>query len=90
MNQTKTLPLILMLLVTVIALIASGWSPYDRGTWLMEVAPVLIAIPILWATYKKFPLTQLLYWCIFLHGLILIVGGAYTYARVPAGFMMQD
>lgn len=79
-----------MLIATGIALIASGWQPYDRATWLMEVMPVLIAIPILWATYKKFPLTTLLYWCIFLHGLILILGGAYTYARVPVGFMVQD
>jgi putative membrane protein len=90
MSQTKPSLLMFMLLASGAALIASGWNPYDRGTWLMEVAPVLIAIPILWATYKKFPLTQLVYWCIFLHGLILIVGGAYTYARVPAGFMVQD
>jgi putative membrane protein len=90
MSQTKSSLLMFMLLASGAALIASGWNPYDRGTWLMEVAPVLIAIPILWATYKKFPLTQLVYWCIFLHGLILIVGGAYTYARVPAGFMVQD
>lgn len=90
MSQTKLLLLIFMLIATGIALVASGWQPYDRATWLMEVMPVLIAIPILWATYKKFPLTTLLYWCIFFHGLILILGGAYTYARVPVGFMVQD
>lgn len=90
MNQNKLSLLLFMLIATGIALIASGWQPYDRATWLMEVMPVLIAIPILWATYKKFPLTTLLYWCIFLHGLILILGGAYTYARVPVGFMVQD
>jgi putative membrane protein len=56
----------------------------------MEVLPVLIAIPILWATYSRFPLTNLLYWCIFIHGLILIVGATYTYARVPAGFVVQE
>lgn len=90
MSQTKLSLLLFMLIATGIALIASGWQPHDRATWLMEVMPVLIAIPILWATYKKFPLTTLLYWCIFFHGLILILGGAYTYARVPVGFMVQD
>lgn len=90
MTQSKTLLLAFMLAATTVALALSGWNPYDRATWLMEVAPVLIAVPILWATYKQFPLTTLLYWCIFFHGLILILGGAYTYARVPAGFMVQE
>ncbi|MEN0036357.1 MAG: DUF2238 domain-containing protein [Cellvibrio sp.] len=90
MSKTNPLLLVLMLLATFVALVASGWQPYDRATWVMEVTPVLIAIPVLWATYKKFPLTTLLYWCIFLHGLVLILGGAYTYARVPAGFVVQD
>lgn len=90
MSQTKLSLLIFMLIATGIALVASCWQPYDRATWLMEVVPVFIAIPVLWATYKKFPLTTLLYWCIFFHGLILILGGAYTYARVPAGFLVQD
>ena len=56
----------------------------------MEVAPVLIAAPILIATYRRFPLTGLLYSLIVLHALVLILGGAYTYARVPLGFWLQD
>jgi putative membrane protein len=63
----------------------SGARPYDRLTWLMEVAPVLIALPVLGLTYARFPLTTLLYACIFVHAVILMVGGAYTYARVPLG-----
>lgn len=90
MNHTRSRLLIAMLIATVFSLVLSGWQPYDRATWLMEVMPVLIAIPILWATYTKFPLTNLLYWCIFFHALILILGGAYTYARVPLGFMVQE
>lgn len=90
MPQTKSSPLILMLIATALALVLSGWHPYHRVTWLMEVLPVLIAVPVLWVTYKNFPLTPLLYWCIFLHGLVLILGGAYTYARVPPGFWVQD
>ena len=85
------LPLLLALLaVTIIALAVSGWRPYDRLTWLMEVAPVLVAVPLLVATRERYPLTTLLYVLIVLHGLVLIAGGAYTYARVPAGFWVQE
>jgi putative membrane protein len=85
------LPLLLALLAaTIIALTVSGWQPYDRLTWLMEVAPVLIAVPLLIATRERYPLTTLLYVLIFAHGLVLIGGGAYTYARVPAGFWVQE
>jgi len=72
------------------ALIASGIAPYDRATWMLEVAPAVIALPILWATRHRFPLTGLLYVLITLHALVLIYGGAYTYARVPLGFALQD
>ena len=85
------LPLLLTLLAgTILALAISGWRPYDRLTWLMEVAPVLIALPLLIGTRERYPLTTLLYVLIFLHGLVLIGGGAYTYARVPAGFWVQE
>jgi putative membrane protein len=70
--------------------VLSGIRPHDRGTWLLEVAPVLFAAPIIIATYRRFPLTDLLYIIIALHALVLIVGGAYTYARVPLGFWLQD
>jgi len=72
------------------ALVVSGIAPFDRGTWLLEVAPVLIAFPILAATRRRFPLTDLLYVLVALHALVLIVGGAYTYARVPLGGWMQE
>lgn len=73
-----------------VGLIASGWAPFDRLTWLMEVFPCFIVLAFLWPTNKTFPLTTLLYVLIAIHGLILIYGGAYTYARVPLGFWMQD
>ena len=73
-----------------VALIVSGISPYDRATWWMEVAPVLIAAPILLATHERLPLTRLLYVLIALHAFVLVLGGAYTYARVPLGFWVQD
>jgi len=71
-------------------LVISGIHPYDRTTWVLEIFPILIALPILWATQRRFPLTKLLYVCIFLHAVVLMVGGAYTYARVPLGFWIQN
>ena len=82
--------LVLAALALLGGLVWSGWRPYDRGTWLLEVLPVMVVLPILWATYKRFPLTTLLYVCIFLHALVLMLGGAHTYARVPLGFALQE
>ena len=76
--------------LTVAALIWSGIAPYDRTTWWLEVMPVLIALPVLYLTRRRYPLTPLLYVLLFLHGLVLIVGGAYTYARVPLGFELAE
>ena len=71
-------------------LVVSGIRPYERGTWWLEVAPVLIGAPLLVATYARFRLSPLLYRLLFLHAVILCVGGHYTYARVPLGFWAQD
>ena len=79
-----------MLAVVLPALLLSGIGPYDRLTWWLEVAPVLIAVPVLLATFRRFPLTPLLYGLIALHALILMYGGHYTYARTPLGFWVQD
>jgi putative membrane protein len=78
------------LLVLVLGvLLWSGVSPADRFTWFMEVFPVLIAVPVLLATYKRFRFTPLVYTLIAIHACILMVGGKYTYAEVPFGFWME-
>ena len=87
--MSSRLPLILGLLV-LLALAWSAWAPFDRLTWLLEVFPVLIALPLLAATHRRFPLSAVLYWLIAAHALVLIVGGTYTYANVPAGFWVRD
>jgi putative membrane protein len=71
-------------------LVWSGIAPHDRFTWLLEVAPVLIGLPIVLATHRRFPLTPLLAVLLALHAIILMVGGKYTYALVPAGFWVQE
>jgi putative membrane protein len=88
-STSRALPSVL-LLVVVAALIVSGIGPADRLTWWLEVLPVIVIVPVLVATSRRFPLTPLLYWLIAVHAVILMVGGHYTYAKVPLGFWMQD
>lgn len=76
--------------VVVVLLVLSGLRPYDRLTWWLEVLPVFVVLPLLWATRTRFPLTGLLTLAIFVHAAVLMLGGAYTYARVPLGFQLQD
>ncbi|OGG05248.1 MAG: hypothetical protein A3F83_13785 [Candidatus Glassbacteria bacterium RIFCSPLOWO2_12_FULL_58_11] len=80
----------MLLLAAAVCLIFSGIQPYDRTTWWMEIFPVLLGAPVLIATYRKFPLTPLLYRLLLLHALILMLGGHYTYARVPLGIWFQE
>jgi len=77
-------------LVLTALLALSGLRPFDRVTWVLEVFPVVLVLPLLAATYRRFPLTGLLYAAIFVHALVLMTGGAYTYARVPLGFWLAD
>ncbi len=82
-------PLVL-LGVSFVLLAWSGVHPHDRFTWFLEIAPILIGAPILAATYRRFPLTPLSYRLLFVHALILMVGGHYTYAEVPLGYWMKE
>lgn len=79
-----------LLALGLIALVISAIQPYGPVTWLLEVFPILIGAPLLILTYRRFPLTPLAYGLVFVHALILMLGGHYTYARVPLGFWVQD
>ena len=81
---------VVLFALVMLALVVSGIAPYDRATWWMEIFPISIAAPILIVTYRRFPLTSLVYTLLAVHAIILMVGGHYTYARVPLGFWMQD
>ncbi|MBP9062404.1 MAG: DUF2238 domain-containing protein [Aquabacterium sp.] len=73
------------------AVLVWSWiGAYDPGVWVMEVLPVFIAVPVLAFTRARFPLTPLVYALILVHAIILMVGGHYTYARVPLGFWLQE
>jgi putative membrane protein len=68
----------------------SAWRPHDYATWWLEVIPALVALLMLVLTRNAFPLTSLAYTLILVHALILMVGGHYTYAEVPAGNWVQE
>jgi len=79
-----------LLVLGALALAASAVNAYDRVTWILEVFPIVLGVPLLIATRHRFPLTPLVYRLLFLHALILMLGGHYTYARVPLGFWVRD
>ncbi len=68
----------------------SGFRPFDRFTWFLEVAPAVVGAGILFATRHRFPLTPTLLVLIGLHMVVLMVGGRYTYARVPLFDWIRD
>jgi putative membrane protein len=80
-----------LLLATLAAvLLWSAIRPHDYFTWLLEVAPVLVGLPVLIATRQRFPFTTLAYVLMWLHAIVLVVGGHYTYAEVPLGHWARD
>jgi putative membrane protein len=87
---SKNYPLILLLIVLAFG-VWSGIKPLDtRLTWVLETLPVMMALPVLLFTYKRFPLTSLAYTLIAIHAMILMLGAHYSYAKVPLGFWMQE
>lgn len=81
---------VILLVLGAILLGLSAIHPHDYTTWWLEIFPILIAVPILLATYQHHPLTLLVYRLLFIHAFILMLGGHYTYAEVPLGYWMQD
>lgn len=82
--------LIIAGIMLLVLMLLSGIRPYDQATWLMEVLPVMIVLPLLAFSYKTFPLSPLLYGLVFVHALVLMLGGHYSYARVPLGFELAE
>jgi len=90
MDRTGRRENLVLLGLVAAALVASGIQPHDRATWVLEVLPVAIGVPLLVVLHPRFRFTPLAYRLVFLHALILMLGGHYTYARVPLGFWVQD
>jgi putative membrane protein len=80
----------LLLVLALGALAASGITPKDRLTWALETVWVMVAVPWIVLAWRRFPLTRLLCWLLLAHALVLVYGGAYTYAETPLGFWLRD
>ncbi|MFN7727981.1 MAG: DUF2238 domain-containing protein [Bdellovibrio sp.] len=80
----------IMFVLVALVFIWSGIDPYDRFTWVMEVFPVVVGAPLLIYVMRKYGVTQVLFFMLALHAMVLCLGGKYTYARVPIGFTMQE
>src|SRR4051812_21674806 len=88
---SRSAPLhVTLLALFLAALVWSAIRPFGYELWALEVFAAVVGIALLIATYRRFPLTDLLYVLIFLHALILLVGGHYSYARVPVGDWVRD
>ena len=91
MNVTSRTQFLAILCVTLfLVFVWSAIRPHDVFTWFLEVFPIFIALLILFFTYKKFPLSNLIYGLILIHAIILMVGGHYTYAEVPLFNWLRD
>lgn len=81
----RRLPTILLIVLLLICAVTAYNPPAGRFSWMLEVGPGLVGVAVMVSTYKKFPLSKLVYICVFLHVLILVYGGIYTYAKTPLG-----
>ncbi len=89
-RERARLPLALLIVLTVI-LAATAWSPpAGRLNWLLEVGPGIIGVIVLAATFRRFPMTPMIYVMVFVHILVLDYGGYYTYAKTPLGDWAQQ
>lgn len=90
-DMTRPTPFHSGVLLLVLAVLAwSGHAPKDRFTWFLEVLPVLIALPLLILTWRRFRFTPLAYALMALHAIVLMVGGHYTYAEMPLFNWLRD
>jgi putative membrane protein len=79
-----------LLILVAVLLIWSGIRPHDYPTWILEVFPAILGIALLLATDRRFEFTRLVYWLMAAHAIVLIIGGHYTYAEVPAFNWLRD
>lgn len=89
MTTHTRLPLALLLCVMAVG-VWSAINPHDQLTWFLESFPIILALPLLILTARRFPLTPLAYWLIALHCCVLLLGAHYTYALVPLGDWIRD
>ena len=80
----------ILLVIFLAVLVWSAYRPYEYFTWLLEVFPAIIGVIVLLATRKKFQFTNMVYTLVLFHAIILMIGGHYTYARMPLFDWLRD
>lgn len=83
--ELALVPFILLAVLLAVCVVTVWDPPAGRLSWAMEVVPGLIGVAVLVATFRRFPMSPLIYWCVFIHMFVLIYGGIYTYAETPLG-----
>ena len=78
-------PLSLLAILTPVLVATAIYCKAGRLTWLLEVGPALLGFIALAATFRRMPMSRFVYVCVFLHTLVLVYGGYYTYADTPLG-----
>jgi len=71
-------------------LLWSAIHPRSYFIWILEVFPAIIGAIVLIVIYPKVKLTMLVYCLIWLHALVLILGGHWTYAEMPLFNWLRD
>ena len=90
LQRHARLPLVLLGVLSLVCVATLIAPPAGRTSWFLEVGPGLIGIAVLIGFYRRQPMSHWVYWCVFLHVLILIYGGYYTYALTPLGNWFRD
>jgi len=88
--QSKRHFFLLLATILVLSFTWSAYSPLSRLTWWLEIAPILIALPVFILTHQRFEFTRLAYVLMLVHAIILLIGGHYTYAEVPLFNWLRD
>ncbi len=84
------LPVVLGLIFGVVSLVSLFDPPAGRFNWFLELFPAIVGIGVLVVSYRRFPMSPIIYWCVFLHVLILLYGGHYSHAETPLGNWAKD
>jgi putative membrane protein len=84
------LPLVLLGVFGLIAALTVWAPPAGRTSWFLEVGPGIAGVAVLIGVYRRFPMSHVVYGCVFVHLLILVYGGYYTYALTPLGNWARD
>lgn len=83
MKNKRSFVYIILLICLIGVLIWSGIHPVKRSIWFFEVIPAVILIAVLVLTYRRFPLSPITYFFVFLAAITSFIGGHYTYGGMP-------